>query len=227
MAASASKQKGDASAKAEGRMSERGLQGVNSTNSSSFSAFFFYKCTPSYRHPILQAPISKSNLTTIRKESIVMAKSATKASCLAAIIVAINCNGGECTKAGSLSVPTAFSQPRWRQTISATATTATATTKSDPPSAAAALFVSAGKEDDDEKEQALEEFIGEGKPLELESLRGQQSNFMGLEPLSEGEDPFDQGIPLVTGTIVLLVSTWLTLAPFFIGDADLPPPPGV
>ena len=84
-----------------------------------------------------------------------------------------------------------------------------------------------GAEDDDEKEQALEEFIGEGKPLELESLRGQQSNFMGLEPLSEGEDPFDQGIPLVTGTIVLVVSTWLTLAPFFIGDADLPPPPGV
>lgn len=216
----------------------RGLQGVNSTNSSSFSASFFYKKARhriAYRHrcnhrsPILQAPISKSNLTTIRKESIVMAKSATKASCLAAIIFASNCNGGECTctKAGSLSVPTAFSQPRWRQTISATATIATATTKSDPPSAAAALFVSVGKEDDDEKEQALEEFIGEGKPLELESLRGQQSNFMGLEPLSEGEDPFDQGIPLVTGTIVLLVSTWLTLAPFFIGDADLSPPPGV
>lgn len=209
----------------------RGLQGVNSTNSSSFSAFFFYKkmhatAMPSYRHRS-QIHVSKSNLTTIRKESIVMAKSATKASCLAAIIVASNCNGGECTKAGSLSVPTAFSQPRWRQTISATATTATATTKSDPPSAAAALFVSVGKEDDDEKEQALEEFIGEGKPLELESLRGQQSNFMGLEPLSEGEDPFDQGIPLVTGTIVLVVSTWLTLAPFFIGDADLPPPPGV
>ena len=163
-----------------------------------------------------------------------MAKSATKASCLAAIIVASNCNGGECTKAGSLSVPTAFFQPSrcWRQTMSATATTATATatatTKSDPPSAAA-LFVSAGKEDDNEKEQALEELIGEGKPLELESLRGQQSNFMGLEPLSEGEDPFDQGIPLVTGTIVLLVSTWLTLAPFFVDfDAvDLPPPPGM
>jgi len=151
-----------------------------------------------------------------------MAKSATKASCLAAIIVASNCNGGECTKAGSLSVPTAFFQPRcWRQTT-------TATTKSDPPSAAA-LFVSAGKEDDNEKEQALEEFIGEGKPLELESLRGQQSSFMGLAPLSEGEDPFDQGIPLVTGTIVLLVSTWLTLAPFFMDfDAvDLPPPPGM
>ena len=158
-----------------------------------------------------------------------MAKSATKASCLAAIIVASNCNSGKCTKAGSLSVPTAFSQPRWRQTISATATTATATTKSDPPSASA-LFFSAGKGDDNnEKEQGLEEFIGEGKPLELESLRGQQSNFMGLEPLSEGEDPFDQGIPLVTGTIVLLVSTWLTLAPFFIDfDAvDLPPPPGM
>mmetsp|Transcript_11114 Transcript_11114/g.18528 ORF Transcript_11114/g.18528 Transcript_11114/m.18528 type:complete len:167 (-) Transcript_11114:118-618(-) len=166
-----------------------------------------------------------------------MMKATATASCLAAIIVASNWDGGECAKAGSLSVPTAFAQPRWRQTI----ISATTATKSAPPSAA--LFASAGNEDDnaksglgfsggdDEREQAQEEFIGEGSPIELESLRaGQQSStFMGLEPLSEGEDPFDQGIPLVTGTIVLAVSTWLTLAPFFMDfdAADLPPPPGM
>ena len=105
-----------------------------------------------------------------------------------------------------------------------------ATTKSAP--ALVTLFASENEDDDiggDEGRRPGEEIIGEGKPIELESLRGQSSSFMGLEPLSEGEDPFDNGVPLVTGTIVLFVSTWLTLAPFFMGlDApDLPPPPGM
>ena len=154
-------------------------------------------------------------------------KSITKASRLAALIIASYCGGGECANAGGLSVPTAFVHPRWqRQTIGA-ATTA----ESGPTSAA--LFASEDEYSDASSgvgfsggDERGEEFIGEGKPIELESLRGKDT-FMGLEPLSEGEDPFDQGIPLVTGTIVLFVSTWLTLAPFFMDPdvPDLPPPP--
>ena len=156
---------------------------------------------------------------------------ASTASCLAALIVARYCGGGEC--AGSLTaVPTAFVHPRerQRQTIGGATATTMATTKSVP--ALVTLFASENEDDDiggDEGMRSEEELIGEGKPIELESLRGQSASFMGLEPLSDGEDPFDNGVPLVTGTIVLFISTWLTLAPFFMDlDApDLPPPPGM
>jgi hypothetical protein len=158
-------------------------------------------------------------------------KAASTVSCLAAIIVASYCGGGECAGIGSLSVPTAFVHSQQRQTIGGATAATVATTKSAP--ALVTLFDSKNEGGDiggDEGRRPEEELIGEGKPIELESLRGQQSSsFMGLEPLSEGEDPFDNGVPLVTGTIVLFVSTWLTLAPFFMGlDApDLPPPPGM
>lgn len=149
-------------------------------------------------------------------------KVAATASCLrlAAIIV--------CAGAWSHSaVPTAFVYPRERQRQTIGGATA-ATPKSAP--ALVTLFASNNEDDNiggDEGRRPEEEIIGEGKPIELESLRGQ--SFMGLQPLSEGEDPFDNGVPLVTGTIVLFISTWLTLAPFFMDlDApDLPPPPGM
>lgn len=151
------------------------------------------------------------------------------ASCLATFVFAHYCGVGECATAGSLSVPTAFFHPRWKRQLIGGATTAT---NSDPP--LVALFASENEDINDlggdDKAGMENEFIGEGKAIELESLRGQQSpSFMGLEPLSEGEDPFDNGIPLVTGTLVLFVSTWLTLAPFFMDlDApEMPPPPGM
>ena len=152
-------------------------------------------------------------------------KAASTASNLAAIIIASYCGGGECAGAGSLSAPTAFVHPQQRQTIGGATTTTSAP-------ALVTLFASKNEDGEiggDEGRRPEEELIGEGKPIELESLRGQSSSFMGLEPLSEGEDPFDNGVPLVTGTIVLFISTWLTLAPFFMDvDApDLPPPPGM
>mmetsp|Transcript_8845 Transcript_8845/g.18983 ORF Transcript_8845/g.18983 Transcript_8845/m.18983 type:complete len:184 (+) Transcript_8845:67-618(+) len=68
-----------------------------------------------------------------------------------------------------------------------------------------------------------------GVPLELESLQQQSTaTFMGLEPLQEGEDPFDNGLPIVTSVIILCVSTFLTIAPFFMDVPDqVPPPPGM
>ena len=68
-----------------------------------------------------------------------------------------------------------------------------------------------------------------GVPLELESLQQQSTaTFMGLEPLQKGEDPFDNGLPIVTSVIVLCVSTFLTIAPFFMDVPDqVPPPPGM
>ena len=158
-------------------------------------------------------------------------KVASAASYLAAIIIASYCGGGKCAGVGSLSAPTAFVHPQQLQTTIGGATTTTmATTKSAP--ALVTLFASENEDGDiggDEGRRPGEEIIGEGKPIELESLRGQSSSFMGLEPLSEGEDPFDNGVPLVTGTIVLFISTWLTLAPFFtdLDAPDLPPPPGM
>ena len=67
-----------------------------------------------------------------------------------------------------------------------------------------------------------------GRPLELESLK-QSTTFMGLEPLGEGEDPFDNGLPIFTSVIILCVSTFLTIAPFFmdVEPESLPPPPGM
>lgn len=156
-------------------------------------------------------------------------KAASTASYLALTIVASYCGGGECAGAGSLSAPSAFVHPQQRQTIGGATATNMATGKSAP----ALVTLSASKNEDgiggDGGRGPDEEFIGEGKPIELESLRGQSSSFMGLEPLSEGEDPFDNGVPLVTGTIVLFISTWITLAPFFMDlDApDLSPPPGM
>ena len=69
-----------------------------------------------------------------------------------------------------------------------------------------------------------------GVPLELESLGGaggQRPTFLGLQPLEPGEDGLDNGIPIVTSTIVFLVSTYLTFAPFFMPPegADPPVPP--
>ena len=107
-------------------------------------------------------------------------KAASAASYLAAIII----GGGECVGVGSLSAPTAFIHPQQRQTIGGATTTTMATTKSAP--ALVTLFASENEDGDiggDEGRRPGEEIIGEGKPIELESLRGQSSSFMGLEPL--------------------------------------------